>query len=304
MDPLLSHGSDRFALHAPLRDGTGFTQSPDAKSLELFPLNYRVEPDSKSNHEDILRACQWLGIAPGDDPLAKLGLLIGAPHGSRLSVSTYEDQELNRQDVDLSCSWGKEMGRMVFVEGYGGPIFQLMHYANITKNLSNPRDFEMHFDRIEMRGIDTQGIGSRIVAMMVQNACSLGLTRIKATGIKKETSRNHRSDQIGYYFLPRLGFDNPLKAALRRFSTQGNYVDLDTRDFIRKAWPGTQRISDLMDTPEKRAWWKANGEVVQLAFDLRPRSPSIEVHQAYLREKQICLPHLQCLQLGTRDDDF
>jgi SPP1 gp7 family putative phage head morphogenesis protein len=107
------------------------------------------------------------------------------------------------------------------------------------------------------------GAGTRLFARQVEQLAALGFDEIKASG--------DSGPKNGYYTLPRWGYDGPIPAAKRKR--------------LPKALAGAETLQDLYATPAGRAWWKANGTSVDVAFDLRPGSRSRRALDAYLAEK-------------------
>lgn len=80
------------------------------------------------------------------------------------------------------------------------------------------------------------------------------------------------ADDNGYYVWPRLGFDGPLTAAVRRR--------------LPREHRAAQRVLDLMESPAGRAWWRAHGAELELAFDVDPNGRGwkmLRKHWAELR---------------------
>lgn len=122
-----------------------------------------------------------------------------------------------------------------------------------------------------------KGMGTEIFARQVRALSALGFSRITTWA-----SGSASSSMNGYYTWPRLGYDGHLSEVVT--------------DAARKALPGVTvqsngrvRISDVMKTPEGRSWWRANGNGMEVSFDLTPGSQSHRVLAAYLAEKGITL---------------
>jgi GNAT superfamily N-acetyltransferase len=107
------------------------------------------------------------------------------------------------------------------------------------------------------------GLGTKIFSDEVAALRQQGFDRIDTHG-EAGTGYN------GYYTWPRLGYTGDLPRM---------NVDLP---------PGLEHVKtvqELMATPEGRAWWKANGQAIDLTFDLTPGSYSDRVLNAYLDAK-------------------
>jgi SPP1 gp7 family putative phage head morphogenesis protein len=112
-----------------------------------------------------------------------------------------------------------------------------------------------------------KGYGTQFFSDQVENAQRVGIAEIRTSAARSGTEN-------GYYTWPRLGYDAKLE---------------DFRDYLQARLPAgfswTQNISDLMATPEGRAYWKKWGTDAYLKFDLDPDSLSLKVLKAYKAEK-------------------
>jgi SPP1 gp7 family putative phage head morphogenesis protein len=116
------------------------------------------------------------------------------------------------------------------------------------------------FFRLDARG---QGAGRAIFARQVEALRAAGFT-----GIGTKAAGGPGQPLVGYYVWPRLGFDGALPAGLRLPAELAPAV----------------RVSDLMGSEAGRDWWRANGQAIEIAFDLSPGSLSSRVFSAYLSE--------------------
>lgn len=106
------------------------------------------------------------------------------------------------------------------------------------------------------------GLGTKSFSEQVQ-AC-------REAGVKSISCTAARWDQlkvIGYYVWPRMGYD------------------ADAPEDVRRKFPKAERMSDLMASQAGRDWWKKNGYDLEMEFDLTPGSRSLQIHEAYLRER-------------------
>lgn len=103
------------------------------------------------------------------------------------------------------------------------------------------------------------GEGSRAFGQQVEAAAAIGVEQILA-----ECARGRGMN--GYYTWARLGYDAELPEWAQRET-------------------GLRTISELMATPEGRAWWKEHGQTFAGTFDPRPGSQSRRILDAYLRER-------------------
>jgi len=121
----------------------------------------------------------------------------------------------------------------------------------------------------EMRG---NGAGTAIFARQVEAAARLGFEEIEAEGFRSPLS----DEWVGYYVWPRLGYDAPLPRGMSGYDVPGN----------------ARRLSQLMATPEGRAWWKEHGRTTNMRFKLEPDSKSRRVLDNYVAAKRPQLPKL------------
>jgi GNAT superfamily N-acetyltransferase len=114
-----------------------------------------------------------------------------------------------------------------------------------------------------------KGIGTDLLSRQVAAASVAGVSKITcvASGAKG-------SGENGYYTWPALGFDAPISKLNR-----------DVIKKAKKAYPDAKRVSDIMKTPEGRAWWKENGDTFTADFDLKPTSLSMSLLDNYVKAK-------------------
>ncbi len=114
------------------------------------------------------------------------------------------------------------------------------------------------FIKPEHRG---KGVGTEVFGRMVENAVKQGFEYIDLLAFRS-------SDANGYYTWPRFGYDGPLTESIK------HRLPADLK--------GAKTIQDLFATPEGVAWWKINGESINLKFDLAKGSKSRAIWEAYL----------------------
>jgi hypothetical protein len=123
------------------------------------------------------------------------------------------------------------------------------------------------------------GVGRALLAQQVAHASNAGFKSISTEaaghGPKRAAEIGETSDMNGYYTWARYGYDAPIS----------NILSPKVQENVAKAFPKAKRISDVMATPEGRAWWKDNGSGFMGEFDLTPGSKSMKVFEAYLKAK-------------------
>lgn len=111
-----------------------------------------------------------------------------------------------------------------------------------------------------------RGLGAAVFGRQVEQAARLGASRIKTRAVRYDEGR-----MVGYKVWPRFGYDGPIP----------DQQKANLPESLRSA----ERLSDLMRTPEGRAWWDAEGRSVDLTFDLAPDSLSRRAWDGYRRAK-------------------
>jgi SPP1 gp7 family putative phage head morphogenesis protein len=136
-------------------------------------------------------------------------------------------------------------------------------------------EVEIHNDYFAKRDGAPSGLGARCLSEQVAAVLDQGYTGV----IETEAAGMANEDFNGYYTWPRMGYDLELDDIRHRFSRP-----------LPSNLSGATHLSDLMATPEGRAWWKAYGFSVHATFDVRPGSPHIRRLVAYLQEKGYVVP--------------
>lgn len=123
------------------------------------------------------------------------------------------------------------------------------------------------------------GYGTRALRRQMEAAGKLGIARVQTDAAGGKGS-GYGKRYNGYYTWPRLGYDGPVPTEYDK----GGKLKVPP-----ELHPGVPRdkllVSDLMATPEGREWWKANGTTFEASFDPRPGSRSMQVLDAYMKEK-------------------
>jgi GNAT superfamily N-acetyltransferase len=153
--------------------------------------------------------------------------------------------------------WGKEL--RLEVQGNG---FTAERHILPGKGDAGPEMFN-NFLYLHP-SLQGKGIGSDVFSSQVENARAMGVSKIN-------TVAGRGPGENGYYTWPRLGYDAKLA---------GKY-----RDKLPESLKGADKLSDLVKTPEGRAWWRDNGGRQKMQFDLAAGSLSGRVHTAYLEER-------------------
>ena len=112
-----------------------------------------------------------------------------------------------------------------------------------------------------------QGEGTKIFAQQVDQAFKNGITKI-------ETEAGRQSGMNGYYTWALLGYDAPLRGMAK--------ANLEK---TKKMFPDAKKISDLMQTPEGREWWKKIGFTFNGTFTTDPKTTPRKVLDSYVAAK-------------------
>lgn len=180
--------------------------------------------------------------------------------------------------------WGELVGAVA-----GAQVAVAGHYNSVYIAVKHPRyeqarsiftalqgvvtlDNE-HFKRLDLDTPDhPKGLGTRIIAAQVRAAQRF---RIKEINCIASGSPNTQSN--GYYTWPRLGFDGALSSEQRA---------LYAAHTGRSAPP---TVLELLALPGGKDWWRDNGSMIDVTFDLAKDSVSHQVLLNYLEEKGIWL---------------
>ncbi len=119
-----------------------------------------------------------------------------------------------------------------------------------------------------------KGIGLSVFGRQVEHARRLGIDRIDTVAARSYDTEN-RQGLIGYKVWPKFGYD----AKLADVTSDRNRLTLP------KGLKKSKNVSDLMKSPEGRAWWEENGGSAEMSFDLKAGSLSGRVWDAYRDSK-------------------
>lgn len=120
------------------------------------------------------------------------------------------------------------------------------------------------------------GLGTKMLARQIEQAEKAGVVQLETVGGGTPKKYNPDSKMNGYYTWPRLGYDGDLST--------GKYSKKQ-KDDLEKNFPKAKTVSDLMKTPEGRAWWKENGWQMDLTFKISKDSVSRKVFDQYVEAK-------------------
>jgi len=123
--------------------------------------------------------------------------------------------------------------------------------------------------------------GTELLANQVRALRALGATKINTHAARYDTD-NPNYAMNGYYTWPRLGYD----AALPRDKYNRLPPDLKAQVDANPTGSAKRRsVLGLMTTKAGRDWWKANGDDLDMEFDLKDGSLSMRTLEAYLAER-------------------
>jgi len=128
--------------------------------------------------------------------------------------------------------------------------------------------------------LSTRGSGSGTAAFAAQVAAlqKMGVSRIETFATRRDQagSASYEQPENGYYTWPRLGYDGPI----------GPEKMATLPPDLKAQMGGSDMVSGLYKTQAGRDWWKANGEDIDLSFDLSPGSASVKALEAYQHERK------------------
>jgi hypothetical protein len=137
----------------------------------------------------------------------------------------------------------------------------------------------LYNDSFEMKANRGSGIGTRLFAAQAEGAARQGVDRIEtfAAGVGKEhPTWSKKESYNGFYTWARLGYNIPIKEPVQKRAE-------------RAGFSGVKDTHDLFSRPGGAAWWKEHGEENKGVFDLRAGSTSMQVLEAYKKERGIRL---------------
>ena len=116
--------------------------------------------------------------------------------------------------------------------------------------------------------VDARGAGIKAFVAQIQTYRRAGYNTVRTVAARIDGSYN------GYYTWARFGFDGDLTS---RF----------WQNKLRRAGLGQiTKVSELMENEAGRAWWRENGDTIEMEFDTRDGSYSMNVLELYLAERQ------------------
>lgn len=239
------------------------SEYPKSKTNESYPevfgrstATIRVSQASEvENMDDVLHVARKIF----GDKFEKhhFASLMGAPDGSNVIINNVDDgrRRGGRLEILLRCRGnGYESIRTFTRDSHGNPI--------------------IHND-LQVVDDTGQGMGARAFGRQVEQATRLGVARLEthAAGNYGSTTFN------GYYTWPRFGYDADIPSHTRTVLRNSGPVEL------RNA----TRVSELMQSPEGREFWRTEGsDLYHAEFDLKPGSMSHrywEIYQAQRRKQ-------------------
>lgn len=179
------------------------------------------------------------------------GELVGAVAGAQVAVGGYNNS------VYIAVKHPRyEQERSIFTASQGVVTLDNEHFARL--DLDTP-DYP-------------RGLGTRVIATQVRAAQRLGIKEINCTA-----SGSPNTQSNGYYTWPRLGFDGALSSEQRA---------LYAAHTGRSAPP---TVLELLALSGGKDWWRGNGSMIDVTFDLTKNSISHQILLSYLEEKGIWL---------------
>jgi hypothetical protein len=162
----------------------------------------------------------------------------------------------------------------ITMRNIGGSLYIDMKHPSVKKYtcvmmLNNDKPQILNQSIYIADNMTGKGIGTDLLSRQVAAASVAGVSKITCTA-----SGAKGSGENGYYTWAALGFDAPISKLNR-----------DVIKKAKKAYPEAKRVSDIMKTPEGRAWWKENGDTFTADFDLKPTSLSMSLLDNYVKAK-------------------
>ena len=259
----------------------------DTLSQKLYgcPRTYRVQLDSDTT-DFAINKINERNFFPRDVTLKDIGLLVGAPKDSQLAFTYFSPISENGRDTFLiTASY-----ELVTPLETHDDISYLRNTCTLSRGFDKwtdaYKDLTCSIERIEIShsikghpysldGITQNGVGSRVLALQVEALRYFGVTEIKAKGLASEQG----APRMGYYALPRLGFDGKIPKWL-----------IHEEIFQESPFRYERNIRDIFRIPGGKEWWQKFGTTLDLQFDLSPHSVSSRTMQNYQIEKGILLP--------------
>ncbi len=142
------------------------------------------------------------------------------------------------------------------------------------------------------KSMQQKGFAMHVVRRSIDSATAAGIDRLHLWGGRNRLVDPRYGKMRGYYTWPRLGFDGDLS---------DEWLRINKRRLRAAGIESPKRVSDLMSTKQGREYWFKYGKTIELEFDLKPRSFSRRVFNAYRREKKARSPAPIANTGGRRD---
>lgn len=241
-----------FSLRRPARD----------KLLSKF-----WNGDYKLLH-DALETRRWIHTRLKGTPLEgatprDIAILTGAPDGAEITIYS----EIGRLRMEIEHPWFNEQEYV--------RILSVKNNEVILKN-----DLQFLSDAAKSYG----GIGLRVLASQVEQATALGVSKIETVAGGNAGMRGAN----GYYTWIRYGFDADISGYFKRKIAQyadDPYNRVSDSDKLKMRSATT--MLELFETEAGRNFWRDNGELIVLEFDLNEKSKSQKTLKKYLQEKGV-----------------
>lgn len=194
--------------------------------------------------------------------------IIKAPRGS-----AWQEMTKGERDEALTLCGGRSIGvdgdsRIRFFNTSNGYKIGIVN-KDAEVSVKVQKDIkEIYLDMIWTEN-NGEGRGTEIIVDIVDAAKEQNYYRITAFGAGAGGANDGYN---GYYTLPRLGFDGILSDTDQIRAKEAGFI--------------VTNVSELMDTPEGRKWWKENGSGLDLSFDLTDGSKSFETLNEYMKKRK------------------
>lgn len=199
-----------------------------------------------------------------------------------------------RQLAILVCAHGPGSGRVsINRDGDVQIDFDGQFFRGQSVIERKPRQFVLYWNHIELSvQLRRQGIATDLFVRLVKLATSWGFRQIRAIG-----AGNAQSEAVGYYVLPKLGFDGK--------------IPKPERLQLPHCFRGIQTIRELYALPGGEDAWKTYGREIAVNFDLSPDRMSRKALWHYLHKKGKLPPEFSSgdpslgidLDLSERDEE-
>lgn len=165
----------------------------------------------------------------------------------------YADKGLRVDEGEVS----KELLDLLTSEVTSGKVVSYKSFRTVAKAQDGSTYIKNDFLEVFPSG---SGVGTEIFARQIREAERLGVSKIKTEAVRTPALN-------GYYTWARLGYDGPVPYELK------------------EKFPGVERVSEIVSTPEGLARWKEVGDSFSGDFDVKKGSYSRNVLERYLGAK-------------------